>query len=93
MASYRVTRTDKETAWGGGQHRHIAGLCLEAGRRVAKNTAISNIRTGVETYYTYERGLRANVEVVTRCEKCADAYLRTDADTTTKNNLLELPDC
>jgi hypothetical protein len=93
MASYRVDRTDKETAWQGGSHRHIAALCLEDRRRVAKAAAIANIKAGRESYYTYAGGQRAEVEVASRCTRCASEYLRTNRDTTTKNNLLELPDC
>jgi hypothetical protein len=89
----RVTRTDKSTHWSGGQHRHIAALCLEDSRRVAKATAIDNIRRGIESYYTLANGLRANVEVVNSCDRCFDSYLRTDRDPATSNNLLELPDC
>ena len=93
MASYRVDRTDKESVWQGGSHRHIAALCLEDRRRVPKAKAIANIKSGLETYYTYAGGLRAEVEVASRCSRCSSEFLRTNRDTTTKNNLLELPDC
>jgi hypothetical protein len=93
MADHRVTRTSKEDAWAGGQHRHIAALCLDDGSRVPKATAIARIRARLERYWTYAEGQQAWVEVVDRCDRCANAYLRTDRDSTTKNNLLELPDC
>ncbi len=93
MASYRVDRTDKEYVYAGSAHRHIAAICLEDGRKVAKATAIYNIQSGREAYWTTGDGLRANVEVIARCAKCTSAYLRTDRDTTTKDNLLSLPDC
>lgn len=93
MAAIRVTGTEKSTNWSGGHHQHIAVICLEDRRRLAKATAIDNIRRGVEAYYTLADGQRANVEVVDRCDRCFDSYLRTDHDTTTRNNLLELPDC
>lgn len=93
MASNKVIKTGKGTVWTGGQHRHIETLCLEDGRRVAKATAISNIENKSESYYTTADGQTANVEVVQRCSRCASKYLRTDRDTTTKDNLLELPDC
>ena len=93
LADYRVTKTDKASEWAGGQHRHIAARCRENGRRVAKATAIANIEAKVESYYTYADGQRANVEVVQRCVRCSSKYLRTDRDSTTKDNLLSLPDC
>ncbi len=93
MAAYRVTGTGKGDEITGGHHRHITKLCLEGGRQVAKANAISNIEYGVETYYTYADGQRANVEVVQRCARCYAKYLRTDRDTTTKDNLLSLPNC
>jgi hypothetical protein len=93
MASYRVVRTDKESTSAGDYHRHIAALCLEGGRRVPKLQAIRNIRTGAESYYTYADGQRAEVEVANRCSQCYSEYLRTNKDTSTKNNLLSLPDC
>jgi hypothetical protein len=93
MASYRVDRTAKESTYTGGEHRHIAALCLADGRRVPKATAIYNIEHSVESYYTFAGGERAEVEVVARCSSCLQPYLRTDKDTTTKNNLLSLPDC
>ncbi len=93
LADYRVTKTDKASEWAGGQHRHIAALCLENGRRVAKATAIANIEAKIESYYTHADGRRANVEVVQRCVRCSSKYLRTDRDSTIKDNLLSLPDC
>lgn len=93
MATYRVTRTVKESTGPGGWHQHIAALCLEDGRRVPKATAILNVKTGVEGYYTYAGGLRADVEVARQCSRCYSEYLRTNQDTTTLNNLLSLPDC
>lgn len=93
MAQQRVDRTSKESVWLGGQHPHIAALCLEDRRRVPKEQAIANVRAGRETYYTYAAGQVAIVEVVNSCSRCYSSYLRTNRDTTTKNNLLELPDC
>ena len=93
MAEHRVSRTAKETAWTGGEHRHIAALCLSDGGRVEKAEAIRRINLRLDSYYTLEAGQRAEVEVVSRCSQCGTEYLRTDRDPTTKNNLLSLPDC
>jgi hypothetical protein len=93
MGSYRVDATDKESVTEGGEHRHIVSLCLEDGRRIPKAVAIRNTRLRAETYYTFRQGQRAEVEVSTQCPLCYSEYLRTNQDSTTKNNLLELPDC
>jgi hypothetical protein len=93
MAAHRVTGTEKGDESTGGHHRHITALCLEDRRRVAKATAISNIEFGFDSYYTIGDGQRASVEVVQRCGRCYAKYLRTDRDTTIKDNLLALPDC
>jgi Protein of unknown function (DUF3892) len=93
LAAHRVVKTDKGSESAGGYHRHIVALCLEGGRRVPKSTAISNIEGRVESYYTNAGGQQANVEVVQRCIRCSSKYLRTDRDSTIKDNLLELPDC
>lgn len=92
MPDHRVLRTGKETKYVGGTHRHIALLCT-ATARVPKAVAIAQIRRGTDTYWTLADGQRANVEVVDRCARCGTDYLRTDRDSTIKNNLLELPDC
>ena len=63
------------------------------GRRVRRAAAIRNTRTRAETYSTFRQGQRAEVEVSTQCPRCYSEYLRTNQDSTTKNNLLELPDC
>jgi hypothetical protein len=93
MARYRVTRTGKESSWQGGQHPHIAMLCLENGQSVPKARAIAEITAGTNTYYTDAGGQTATVEVAARCSRCVAPYLRTDRDTTTVDNLLSLPDC
>lgn len=93
MGQQRVDRTAKEDSWQGGHHRHIAALCLSDGRRILKAQAITEIQLGRERYYTYAGGQVATVELVNACTRCASAYLRTTRDTTTLNNLVELPDC
>jgi hypothetical protein len=93
VASYRVDATQKESISTGGEHQHIVALCLEDRRRIPRAVAIRNVRFHAETYYTFRDGLRAEVEVSTQCSRCYSEYLRTNQDTTTRNNLLELPDC
>ncbi len=57
----------------------------------AKSEAIRDIETGAHTYFvSWPDGVRTEVRVVTGP---TGKYLRTDRDTTTKNNLGDLPDC
>ena len=93
MASFRVVGTEKEPTNRGGAHAHIAALCLEDERRLTKHAAIARLKVGLEDYYTYEGGMRAELEVVERCPQCASEYLRTSRHTVTRNDLLALPDC
>ena len=93
MGSFRVDATDKVSVFAGGFHQHIDAICLEDRRRIPRDVAIRNIRLRRETYYTFAHGQRAEVEVSTQCSMCYSEYLRTNRDSITKNNLLELPDC
>lgn len=93
MGSFRVDATAKVSVFIGGLHYHIDAICLEDRRRLSKDVAIRNIRFRTETYYTFADGQRAEVEVSTQCSQCYSEYLRTNRDSTTKNNLVELPDC
>jgi hypothetical protein len=93
MGSYRVDATDKVSVFVGGSHQHVDAICLEDRRRIPTSVAIRNIRLHKESYYTLAGGQRADVEVSTQCSLCYSEYLRTNRDNTTKNNLLELPDC
>ena len=93
MGSYRVDATDKVSVSAGGLHQHIEAICLEDRRRIPKANAIKNTRLRSETYYTLVNGQRAEVEVSSQCYQCYGEYLRTNRDTMTSINLLELPDC
>jgi Protein of unknown function (DUF3892) len=93
VGSYRVDASAKVDVFVGGSHRHIDAICLEDRRRLSTSVAIRNIRLHRETYYTLAGGQRADVEVSTQCSLCYSEYLRTNRDSATRNNLLELPDC
>jgi len=93
MGSFRVDATAKVDVFVGVFHRHIDAICLEDRRRIPTAVAIRNIRLRKETYYTFASGQRAEVEVSTQCSQCYSEYLRTNRDSITRNNLLELPDC
>lgn len=72
---------------------HAAVLCLEDGRRIPKVRAITNLRYGVEAYFTERGGVRSRLRVVDPCSRCGEAYLRADEGATQADTLLSLPPC
>jgi len=86
MADRRVTRTGKD------RNGDILSLCNpgEGWSPRSKVSAIADIETGANTYYVQWPEKRTEVRVV---NGSSGKYLRTDRDTTTKNNLDDLPDC
>jgi hypothetical protein len=89
MTAYHVTCIVKHPTNTDRHHaiQYIGG----AWGRHSEAQAIANIDAGVHTYYTTGGGLTANVKVVKHSS--GKRFLQTDADTTTKDNLLSLPQC
>jgi hypothetical protein len=87
MADRAVRKTGKD------KDGDITALCDDGAswspRR--KADAISDIDDGVHTYYVPWTSGRTEIRVVNDATK--GKYLRTDRDSTTKNNLDDLPDC
>jgi len=82
----RVTKTRKDS------DGDITALCnpgMSWSPR-KKSDAISDIENGVHTYYVKEAGYRTDVRVVQRGTK---KHLQTTADSTSANNLDNLPNC
>lgn len=80
----KVERSGKDT------DGDITKLCGAFGS-VSKATAISEIENRVNTYHVQQTGTnRVEVRVVTEGGK---KYLRTTADSSSKNNLDNLPNC
>ena len=86
MADLRVLRTEKAS------DGDILALCGDwtPYPKVQKNTAIQWIESGAHRFYVQYVGRIVWVNVV---NGLTGKYLRTDADNTTRNNLLDLPDC
>jgi Protein of unknown function (DUF3892) len=86
MADRRVTATGKNT------DGDITKLCGkgEVWSPRTKTDAISDIERGVHTYHVLWPGKRTEIRLV---NGATGKYLRTDHDNTTRNNLLDLPDC
>ncbi|MDQ2069829.1 DUF3892 domain-containing protein [Natronospira bacteriovora] len=83
-----VTRTRKDKSDG-----TITALCRPGAPWSPRNAAgaISDIDSGTVKYTAVgPRGNRASIKVV---DGPNGKYLRTDWDSTPRNNLLELPDC
>lgn len=83
MADRRVTHTGKD---GDGD---ITSLCNpgEAWSPRSSAQAIDDINSGDHTYHVNEDGQKAKIYVT------ADGHLQTQGDSTTANNLDNLPDC
>jgi hypothetical protein len=90
MSSYHVTCINKHPTHHDRHHRitHIGG----SWGRHSEDSAIYNIEHGIHSYYTTGGGQRANVIVATHSPS-GKKYLKTDADSTTKDNLLSLEEC
>lgn len=85
MSDRRVLRTGKLPLSG-----EIASLCGDPWGKRSKADAISDIESGTHTYHVLWTTGRTEVRVVSDPR---GKYLRTDADGTTRNNLLDLTDC
>lgn len=86
MADRQVTATGK-------QDGNITSLCNSGASWSPRSSsaAISDIENGTHTYHViWTGGKRTEVKVV---QGSSGKYLRTDKDTTTKNNLDDLPNC
>ncbi len=93
MLEHRVIGVEPELGSGDARDPHVAVLCLDDGRRMPNLRAISNIKYGIEAYYTEAVGRRARVRVVGPCDRCGLDYLRADDVQAHRDTLLTLPPC
>lgn len=87
MAKRKVTKSRKD------QSGDITALCAsgEPWSPRIKADAIRDIESGLHNYYVeWPTGTKTEVKVV---NGSSGKYLRTDKDTTTRNNLDDLPNC
>jgi hypothetical protein len=86
MPDRRVNATGKNA------EGDITSLCLTdaAWSPRSKYLAIEDIESRAHTYYVLWRDKRTEIHVV---QGATGKYLRTDYDTTPRNNLDDLPDC
>ena len=90
MTAYHVTCINKHPTHDDRHHR-IQAIGGTWGKH-SENDAIYNIEHRLHSYYTTGGGQTANV-IVTTHYPSGKKYLKTDADSTTKDNLLSLPEC
>jgi hypothetical protein len=90
---HRVVAVEIETGTARPPDPHVAAICLEDGRRIPKARAMTNLRYGVEAYYTEVGGVRAHVRVVDPCSRCGEPFLRADERATLPDALMSLPPC
>lgn len=87
MALRKISKTKKDS------DGDIIALCNpgEPWSPVSKDQAIREIDGGMHEYYTDILGQRAKIIVVK--DHNGKKFLRTDKDSSTSNNLGELPNC
>lgn len=91
---YTVTRTRKESS-ADGSHRHIEGVCTNAGVHHTRREVVASINAG-NLWVTSAGGTSAVIKPVAYCPApaChASPYITTAPDHTTTNNLENLPPC
>jgi hypothetical protein len=91
--SYTVVAVDKEPS-PGRTHQHIASVCTTEPRKYLREQVIASIRLGNTWYTRSPSGTTSKIVVVAGCSRCdLKPYIRTEADSTTSDNLLSLPSC
>lgn len=89
--SYKVTavRTEQPAGY---SHPHIAKVKLSDGTIETREQVIRYIRYSKLTYVTWAVGVPEAKVIVASCPHCSSGdYLTTEPDSTTQNNLLDLP--
>jgi hypothetical protein len=91
MGEYIVTRVRKAPS-ADGSHRHITAVCTEDGISYTRHEVVDSIRNG-HTWKTRAGGYEAEIEPVDTCLQpgcTAGPYIRTNPDSTKKDNLENL---
>ncbi len=94
MSTYTVTKVRKELS-ADGFHRHIEGVCTSSGTHYTRKQVVDSISEG-NTWKTSADGYTATIERITYCPKdgCwATPYIKTNPDSTKKDNLENLDIC
>lgn len=93
MTTYYATGVRKELS-ADKTHEHIAGVCTGTSYRTRKEV-VDSINAG-NSWYTDADGLKAKIEPIAYCPKSdcfAKPYIRTNPNSTAKDNLENLDRC
>lgn len=94
MATYVVTKVRKELS-ADRTHRHIEGVCTNAGPHYTRKEVVDSIDAG-NNWKTSADGYEATITKMTYCPKAncyASPYIKTRPDSTKKDNLENLDEC
>lgn len=94
MSTYYVNKVRKETS-SDGTHRHIEGVCTEVGIHYTRHEVVDSINAG-NTWKTRVDGYEATIEPISYCPRAAclaNPYIKTNPNSTTKDNLENLDEC
>lgn len=94
MATYIVTKVRKELS-SDRTHRHIKGVCTDDGTYYSRKEVVDSIDDG-NTWRTKADGYEATIATLTYCFRTncnATPYIKTDPDSTKKDNLENLDEC
>jgi hypothetical protein len=94
MSTFTVTKVRKELS-DDGTHEHIEGVCTGDGTHYTRGEVVDSINAG-NIWKTSADGYEAVIEPVAFCPRAscyAKPYIRTNPDSTTKDNLENLDRC
>jgi hypothetical protein len=92
MATYVVTKVRKETSVDG-SHEHIEGVCTTDEVHYTRKQVVDSIKAG-SAWVTSADGLSATITTVMSCPRCSvSPYLKTNPDSSRKDNLENLDRC
>lgn len=87
---YCINKSDRTNRWE--SISNIGGINPDGGRwKLIQRQAIKDIEEG--TYEFFVRAGSAEINVIVATSSQGNKYLKTEADSTTKDNLLSLPEC
>ena len=94
MATYTVTRVRKEYS-ADRTHRHIEGVCTNSDTHYTRQEVVTSIDAG-NTWKTSADGYEATITKISYCPRpacLATPYIKTNPDSTKKDNLENLDLC
>jgi hypothetical protein len=94
VATYTVTKVRKERS-ADGSHEHIEGVCTDTGIHYTRQEVVDSINAG-NTWKTKADGYEATIKPMAYCPRTnclAKPYIKTNPDSTKKDNLENLDRC